>query len=407
MTTRPTLPQNCQVHVPEENFSIANVNDWSISGTGAYVGVDSDETHAMPGEVAQKFSIAPGQYVLLSKSISAKTFANHRFRMTVHHDGTDTLHSPAVSMWFSSVGDFSKYIKLQHQPGVRTTGVIFDANTGAQFTVGDETWDNPIIRVRLKLESQAAGNTTEITISGLYDNVENIPCVMLTFDDTKISEYANAVPLMDALGIHGTFYINPAQVGLSERMTLANLQEMYVSGHDIANHGYSHADMSTLTQEQNETLIQDAIDYLEENNMPRGAYHFAYPYGKYDEDVLVAVAAKNILTGRGTSAHYWDIPPNASMHTLRVIGISSTTTVSSVCSQLARALTSGASVIFEFHDIETPESLSTSWTVEKFTEFLNYLYSQRARCRILSMSEWYNGLTNPRYRSLPVTRAVV
>ncbi|WP_324668022.1 polysaccharide deacetylase family protein [Geochorda subterranea] len=63
--------------------------------------------------------------------------------------------------------------------------------------------------------------------------------VSLTFDDALDSQLAVAVPLLEAYGVRGTFYVNPGPGSRFER-DLARWRAVHQQGHELGNHTLRH-----------------------------------------------------------------------------------------------------------------------------------------------------------------------
>jgi peptidoglycan/xylan/chitin deacetylase (PgdA/CDA1 family) len=158
---------------------------------------------------------------------------------------------------------------------------------------GASSWSN-IEEVRF----QSKTATGESTVAS-FDNLRMVfskPFVLIQFDDQEASIYNYAFPVMQRLGILGTFYVITDNIGGSF-VTEAMLQEMYAAGWDIGIHGDTN--LTTLTQEQTETAIQAEETALNGMGFTRASKHMAYPFGDYNADTVAAMSATGMLTGRG------------------------------------------------------------------------------------------------------------
>ncbi|ONI62635.1 hypothetical protein CSIV_14265 [Microbacterium sp. CSI-V] len=70
--------------------------------------------------------------------------------------------------------------------------------------------------------------------------------VVLIFDDNWADHYTDVAPLLEARGFRATFAVNPSTFGGGGRMTAAQVLDLYNRGHEIANHGQTHQDMTAL-----------------------------------------------------------------------------------------------------------------------------------------------------------------
>lgn len=115
------------------------------------------------------------------------------------------------------------------------------------------------------------------------------PAICITFDDGFLSDYDVAYADMTTKGLKGTSYINPARVGNENRLTWGNAHTMINSGNwDIQCHGYNHEDLTSLTEAEIITNMEDVNDaFLAEGlGIPK---HHALPFGYYSPEVMQAV----------------------------------------------------------------------------------------------------------------------
>lgn len=120
------------------------------------------------------------------------------------------------------------------------------------------------------------------------------PLFLLSFDDNYRSWY-EALPLFDALGIRGTFYLNslPLRDRVSDsdyrafcrrinnwRLPLSQeeLKSLAAEGHVIGGHTHSHVNLTALPFEEAKEEIRMGKASLEEI-LEKTVEHFSYPYG--------------------------------------------------------------------------------------------------------------------------------
>ena len=110
--------------------------------------------------------------------------------------------------------------------------------------------------------------------------------VSLEFDD-GVSDHVQGAAILDAHGMDGVFYVNSGRLGLSGYMTVEQVQSLAANGHEIGGHSVSHADLPTLTRdEQMRQVCNDRVALL---NAGFQVHDFAYPFGNFapvTEDVV-------------------------------------------------------------------------------------------------------------------------
>jgi peptidoglycan/xylan/chitin deacetylase (PgdA/CDA1 family) len=104
--------------------------------------------------------------------------------------------------------------------------------------------------------------------------------VSLTFDDGSADQYANARPILTSHHMKGTFYINSGRVGTTGYMTQPQVADLAADGNEIGGHTISHADLPTLSaDEQQRQICNDRVALL---TMGFTVKNLAYPYGNAD-----------------------------------------------------------------------------------------------------------------------------
>jgi peptidoglycan/xylan/chitin deacetylase (PgdA/CDA1 family) len=74
-----------------------------------------------------------------------------------------------------------------------------------------------------------------------------VACLALTFDDGPSATVTPQVlDILDRHHVHATFYVVGSRVAGNEAL----LRRMHAAGHEIGNHTWSHADLTTLSPEQ-------------------------------------------------------------------------------------------------------------------------------------------------------------
>jgi peptidoglycan/xylan/chitin deacetylase (PgdA/CDA1 family) len=87
--------------------------------------------------------------------------------------------------------------------------------------------------------------------------------VSLTFDDSNLDQYTNALPILQQYGMHGTFYAITGYIGVnSGAMTLPDLQAIYNDGNEIAGHTVRHPYLTHLSTDEATREICGSRDTL-------------------------------------------------------------------------------------------------------------------------------------------------
>jgi peptidoglycan/xylan/chitin deacetylase (PgdA/CDA1 family)/archaellum component FlaF (FlaF/FlaG flagellin family) len=108
--------------------------------------------------------------------------------------------------------------------------------------------------------------------------------VSLTFDDGLVDQYTNALPALEAHGMHGTFFPITGYVGnISASMTLPQLQDIYNAGNEIGGHTVLHAYLTQLSTGEATREVCDSRDTLLKWGFP--VTDLAYPYSDYNSTI--------------------------------------------------------------------------------------------------------------------------
>lgn len=132
----------------------------------------------------------------------------------------------------------------------------------------------------------------------------------LTFDDARLSQIDRGIPLLDARGVKGTFYVS---IG-SLQQRLDGWRAAAANGHEIANHSLNHPcsgnfpfarerALENYTLDEMERELLDASDAIERLVSVRPTT-FAYPCGQTfvgrgeGTHSYVPLVAKHFVVGR-------------------------------------------------------------------------------------------------------------
>lgn len=119
-------------------------------------------------------------------------------------------------------------------------------------------------------------------------------CLVLTFDDALESQYQNAVPELQALGVPATFFFLPDFAdGVHSYMTETQEAAIAADGFDVGAHTCHHADLPQLAATSFGAMEAEVIDckHVIESEIGVPTPYFAYPNGDFNHDVWTTVAS--------------------------------------------------------------------------------------------------------------------
>jgi peptidoglycan/xylan/chitin deacetylase (PgdA/CDA1 family) len=121
----------------------------------------------------------------------------------------------------------------------------------------------------------------------------------LTFDDGWRNWLTAGLPVLERLGVGGTFFVCPGLFGAThpdvageEGVLLdeAAARDLHEAGMELGSHSLTHPDLCKLSDAELAVELRDSKEAVEAIT-GRPCRLFAYPYGLYDERVVEAVGA--------------------------------------------------------------------------------------------------------------------
>ena len=130
--------------------------------------------------------------------------------------------------------------------------------------------------------------------------------VIVTFDDGRLNQYENALPVLTKHGIHATFYIFTNAIDANDKyLTSAEIRELDTLGHEIASHTILHP---YLTRVSGELLTKELVESKAklERIVGHSVVSLAYPFGLFNEAVVEETMRAGYVYAR-TLAHEYNI----------------------------------------------------------------------------------------------------
>lgn len=112
--------------------------------------------------------------------------------------------------------------------------------------------------------------------------------VMIHLDDGFKSQYDHAYPVLEHYGLKGTFWIvcDYASSTRDAYMNWKEIDQVVSDGHDIQNHGMTHARLPTLTDEQIATQVRDCKEMVMQHGSTGDAFAIPFNDGSKDPRVV-------------------------------------------------------------------------------------------------------------------------
>ncbi|MDQ3816315.1 MAG: polysaccharide deacetylase family protein [Acidobacteriota bacterium] len=376
-----------QAGVLFEDFE--SIVGWTVDAGSAA----SDATYFKTGSQSIKLTSTSGGAAYITKTISSDLSRAGRISLWVYLPSLAEVAS--VQIILASTTDFSKFFSYS-TTALHEGWNLLTVGRDEWINTGGDAWENTMVKLRVRVNA----NTSQVAVA-YFDSLNtqgfNRPKCIITFDDGFAENYTQGYTYMRQYGMKGTAYIVKNYLNTTGYMTTSQVQEMYDYGWDISNHTVDHTDLSTLDQSQGYSKLSDNQDYLFSQGWTRRACHrhVAFPFGGYNSGTLAALTSLNALTARPlinrTQGNDLD---NNQLLTYRTIATA--TTLATAKSHIDRAIANGGVCILLFHKLVTSPSLTTEWGTANFQALIDYIQSKSSQIDVMTITEWYRGLTNAR-----------
>lgn len=215
--------------------------------------------------------------------------------------------------------------------------------------------------------------------------------VSFTFDDAVESQFTKALPILSKYNYSATSYIPTNWVNGNGRLTVDQLKEMQdVYGWDISAHTLNHMDVSNKGNEPRlEKELVRSKQFLLDNGLEKGADHFAYPFGNFDNDRSMEIIKEHYKTARIVRGDIETLPV-ADPYRLRVIYVLSYTPPDIVLNRINNVIDNGDWAILVFHGIvdKDPYDVHSTYLKSNFQTIVDGVYNKGID--VMTVSEVYN-----------------
>lgn len=408
---RSGLPQNYILKAGTlfENFE--NITSWTKGGTDPIGTVTSDTTNVRFDSAAVRLTVnTVGSNVSAIRTINQLFTDSTIFHLWVYMpDWVPAANWDQLEIVISSYTNYAQYFRKNITTSAKSfvRGWNHFVIHASEFVnSGSESWTRTMVRTYFRAYCKTVG-AGYITLDNMFYAQESMPRCVITFDDTFDSIYSVAFAKMNPLGLRGTVYITKNVItsgtGIcGPALTVDHINEIYEAGWAVANHTVSHPNLSTLTQAQIEDELMGCYEWLVSNGWTRTAKHVAYPYGQpLTAAMIAACEATGMITGRTTFTELEGVPAG-NIYELKSEQLGETTTLATVQGWVNSAIRNQMTINLFGHALADGQTNPDYWGATKFNSLIDYLVACKIRC--VTIDEWYEGLTNPRYRSLPVPR---
>ena len=388
--TRNTLPQNWLIKEGTVLEDFSNIDDWLVPTN--YGGTGTKEIVDINGVPFLKLTPATaGGNVGFAKTINLKISELGNMYIDVYVYDNTALGECRIN--FSSVTNITKMMYQSLTPAQLKKGLNRIPLMATDWvSSGGELYSSTMVRLLIRSIS-GTGKILPVAVSNLRYGHKSKSCICMEFDDGYDTDgYA----YMKSKGIKGSFSIYPSAINALGKMSKTLLDEAYGLGWAICNHSMDDTNFTTLTQSEIEGKLLACTQLLVENGWTRSSRHVTYPSGGYNDTVNAAMIDADMLTGRSGEGYQYMLP--GEMYNLTRKTLSSSITLATAKSWIDYAAKMGIPLIILTHQLGG----DTGFPVEDFYSLIDYGIVKKIH--FLTRDEFYEGLTNPRYRSLPLSR---
>lgn len=376
-----------------ENFTA--IEDWTITtGTGAI-----DTSIAKDGHGSLKLISGLGTNCYGTKTINLDLSQAGLLYTWIYVEDVTELNG--VTIYLSNDSGFANFFSKALTASSLHNGwnkIAISKNSWSNS--GSPTWSSNIVRLRVRIDAIASVSPV-VYFSSIFYGFYSKPKVIISFDDGWDSNYSVAYPYMKSLGLKGTCYLIQERIDTTNYLTTDNIQEMHSAGWDMCNHTVNHINMSAYSQDEAAAEIVGCKNWLSSLGFTRRNehLHLAYPQGGYNDEVLLAMGAEGMLTGRTiitrTQANEID-----ERYLLTRQSHSYTASVATYLNYITRTIAEGGSIQINYHKI-VPDGTGAFDTEVEETQFktlMNYVSALHHGGVIdcVSFTEWYVNLEKKR-----------
>lgn len=211
-----------------------------------------------------------------------------------------------------------------------------------------------------------------IAIPGFNPPANNCTKAMITFtfDEGHMSALDQAYPILEKYGYTGTAFVVTDWIGTSGHMSMTDLWVLQREGWEIGSQGKTYTDLTTLDNTSLIEEISESKTYLESNYLH--VWGFASPYGAYDKTVIDLISTQYLYHRTLGPDGLNDLPlkNESDAYELRVVNVTSKTTVQEVKDWMIKAKSEGKWLILVFHDIDGQDA--NSWSSDNLEEIAKF-----------------------------------
>lgn len=267
---------------------------------------------------------------------------------------------------------------------------------------GSPSWSTPVRTIRIRPSANANGTLTT-WLDALYRGGYARPKILFTFDDSNDQQYDRAKPILDEFGLKGTFFCigAPIQAATAGSLTPAMCDTLYADGHDLAFHAWlnTYNNFTEISSDALQSEIDTWLAYARGNGWTRAMYDLAYPQGVNTAAIRTQLSNAGFQSGRTTlrliQSHVLGVD---NIMDLRGWSWDAADGTAGPIAWMNNAVSYGSTVMIAFHQHHATVSSGAQIADADFRTICRHAYrlQQSNLADVVTISQWRNGLTNPR-----------
>ncbi len=390
-----------------ESFESASA--WSIDSSTYWYPPEDNSLSLTPGKTSVQFrrkqETSPSwHYAEKTVSLDLSSLYSPAIVLDVWHQSNfmfGTGGSAWLSLDISSTTDYSTcfhYERKLFHPGWSRLMI----GPGEWTNIGGESWANTMVRLRIGVKPIVYGCVPLVNCDRLRGGVQNVPSVVIRYDDSYDGVYTYAFGYHTALDLPATFDVVTDSVDMAGYVTLGQIQEMVEAGWELTNYSKAHPVMTELDMGGMRADIEGSMTYLSAHGIV-GTPHYAYSRTCVDDRLLRVLDQLGFLSGgipiggATTGSTFFAGVPIVEPYMIPTIMVDYSNTLSQVQGWVDAVVASGASLQLYFHDIVSGTPGSGEWSASDLEDLLTYIAAYRTSdgLQVLTISDFVAFASEP------------
>ena len=211
--------------------------------------------------------------------------------------------------------------------------------------------------------------------------------VVFVMDDGWETQYTSGYRILKEFGMKGCIAVVPAMVGEAAYVDYEQLAEVYMDGWDLLNHTYNHANLTSLSAEDQAEQITKGRDWLYDHLFTRGADIVVYPQGKFTDETIKILRQNGFAAARSLNS-LWTAEHDCIVEDAEICNLISSISMEKVEAAVNKAVSNSSTVIFVLHKIESvTDDSQMQLDEDMFREIVAYIAGNEDKLNVLTMTE--------------------